>query len=643
MAVNGGADVLQYYCVVLSDKSTGTDGVDKAKGAVIRRLMRSVRCQRIVLQCSEPDDRFCLEELLRRAGLLEEVLRNAGLTSAIFGEPVSNGPSRHDVTVLTGENIDSNAERCKLIINMDVPEESSYMRFLTEADPALPTHAIVTFVTPQELVTLKSFTQPNPEWKIKPLPEVLLGMRHDLEEHQQRSCVQPSCMPEGLAAGSMHTGQTSEESAQGQEKPQSTVEELQIRKQRLLQTLDVLGSQQTGSSQPAAIPATSQLGQNGHGHVNQEDRFEDEVPPPPLGSPRAPQATAAANADTVPKAKLREAARGAACAGLEKVPSQAAALELDRPPSAYPAALKAAEGGERRARQRSAQDAAARKEEQQELALERAILEIHWRQAAEAGGEDDFVDGEAGNVAEDEELEEGELTVQEPATAEDQSMAAAPAWHQHLPPFYQQWGRSAGADNSGAAADAQAADAGAAAHAEPSSQTAAWDAWYRQQGYGAQAADAGAGTGAGAGFRASAWDEWYRQQGYGAQDAPAQHGPGVSVDRTGAGGWEQWHSWQQQGSGAGSAADWGSWPAGSQPRGAPSWAAQGMQGPGKEGFMLVPVALVQRYQMLEWAEWCRQYERWQAAYEQWYTWWTSMMWHSRAHYSASTDHHAGVC
>ncbi len=58
--------------------------------------------------------------------------------------------------------------------------------------------------------------------------------------------------------------------------------------------------------------------------------------------------------------------------------------------------------------------------------------------------------------------------------------------------------------------------------------------------------------------------------------------------------------------------------------------------------MSVPVALVQRYQMLEWAEWCRQYERWQAAYEQWYTWWTSMMWNSSPHYSASTDHHAGA-
>ncbi len=235
-------------------------------------------------------------------------------------------------------------------------------------------------------------------------------------------------------------------------------------------------------------------------------------------------------------------------------------------------------GGERRARQRSAQDVAARKEEQQELALERAILEIHWRQAAE-DGEGDFINGEAGNMAEDEELEEGELTTKEPATAEDQSMAAAPAWHQHLPPFYQQWGRSAGVDNSGAAADAQADDAGAAALAEPTSQAAAWDAWYRQQGYGAQAADAGAGTGAGAGFQDLAWDEWYRQQGYRGQDAPAQQGPDVSVDGTAAGGWEQWHSWQQQqqGSSAGAAADWGSWPAGSQARGAPSRAAQGMQ------------------------------------------------------------------
>lgn len=268
------------------------------------------------------------------------------------------------------------AERCKLIINMDVPEESSYMQFLTETDPALPTHAIVTFVTPAELITLKNFTQPNPEWKvcgdlsvwvrrvrcfvgppaymtlpvmlwyfllqIKPLPEVLPRMQHDVEEDQQRSCAQPSCMPEGLAGGSMHTGQTSEESAQGQEKPQSTAEELQIRKERLLQSLDVLGSQQTGSSQPAAIPATNHSGQNGHNHVDQEEKIEDEVPPPPLGSPRAPQATAAANTGTVSDVKLHEPARGAASGGFEKIPSQAAAQELDRPLSAYPAASEGA-------------------------------------------------------------------------------------------------------------------------------------------------------------------------------------------------------------------------------------------------------------------------------------------------------------
>lgn len=188
-------------------------------------------------------------------------------------------------------------------------------------------------------------------------------------------------------------------------------------------------------------------------------------------------------------------------------------------------------------------------------------------------------------MAEDEELEEGELTSQEPAAAEDQSMAAAgPAlvWHEHLPPFYHQWGRLAGAGKSRAAEGAQAADASAAAHAEPTSQAAAWDEWYRQQGYGGQAADAGAGTGAGASVQASAWEEWYRQQGYIGQDAPAQQVPGISGDGAAAGVWEQWRTWQQQqqqqqGSGAGSAADWGSWPAGSQPRGASSWAAQGMQ------------------------------------------------------------------
>lgn len=245
------------------------------------------------------------------------------------------------------------------------------MRSLIEADCALPTHAIVTFVTPPELVTLKNFTQPNPEWKvcsismvcfteplalmahqhvnfpvmlwhltsqIKPLPEVLPGLRHDVDEDQQRSSAQPSCMPEGLAAGSMHTDRTSEEAAQGQEKPQSAEEELQIRKQRLLHTLGVLGSQQTGSLQPAATPATSQSGQNGHGHVNQEDSIEDEVPPPPLGSPRASQAIAAANTGTLQKAGLHEASKGAALQGQQRFPTQPAAVELDTPPSAFPAA-----------------------------------------------------------------------------------------------------------------------------------------------------------------------------------------------------------------------------------------------------------------------------------------------------------------
>ncbi|BDA47524.1 hypothetical protein COCOBI_10-3720 [Coccomyxa sp. Obi] len=635
MAIDGGADVHQYYCVVLSDNSTGREGIKKAKGAAILRLLRSVRCQRTVLQSSDPDDNLWMED----------ILRDAGLTSARAGQDVGDGPSHHDVVVLNGEN-DTSAERCKLIINMDVPEESSYMQSLTETDCDLPTHAIITFVTPPELITLKSFTQPNPGWKIKPLPEELPGLRHSAEEDQQRSSAQPSSMPEGLATGSVHTGQSSEEAAQGQEKSQSTVEELRIRKQRLLQTLDVLGSHRTGSPQSAAIPATSQSAQNGHGHVNQEDIVEDEVPPPPLGSPTASQATPAVDAGIFQKAGQHEAARGAASSGHENLHSQAAAVQLDGPPSAFLATSEVA-GGERRARQRSAQDAAAKKEEQQELALERAILEIHWRQAAENGEDDDFLDGEAGDMAEDEEPEEGKQTAQEAAAAEDQPMPAAeaaPAWHQHLPPFYQQWGRSAGADSSRAAAGAKAADAGAAAHAEPSSQATAWDEWYRQQGYGGQAADAGAGSGAGASFQAPAWDEWYRQQGYRGQDAAAQHGAGVSTDGTAAGLWEQWHSWQQhqQGSGAGSAADWGSWPAGSQPTGASSWAAQGMQGPGKEGFVSVPVALVQRYQMLEWAEWCRQYERWQAAYEQWYTWWTSMMWQSSAYNSASTDHNAGA-
>ena len=179
--------------------------------------------------------------------------------------------------------------------------------------------------------------------QIKPLPEVLPGLGHDVNEDQQLLCAQPASIPEGLAVpGSMQTGQASEEAAQKQVEPQSAEQELQVRKQRLLETLDILGSHPTGSVLPAAVPAASQSAQNGHGHVHQEEGLEDEVPPPPLGSPRASQATAVANTGTIPKAGLHETASDAASGGHHKFPSHTAAQDQERPPAAYPAASEGA-------------------------------------------------------------------------------------------------------------------------------------------------------------------------------------------------------------------------------------------------------------------------------------------------------------
>lgn len=430
----------------------------------------------------------------------------------------------------------------------------------------------------------------------------------------QRSSAQPlsSTDAPAVAAGSMDTEPALCNSTEAEHEPmelQSQAEILQRKKEQLLRAVDALNSHQNGSSaaEPSAIPTAQNGSQNGLGAdavnlVSTEAADEEEVPPAPLGSPSAAQAATAAGSG---------AFREAASALHEEMSNKGSGPGQDASPGAI---LASPEGAGRRGRQRSAQEAAARKEQQQERALERAILEIHWQQAED---EEDVDFEEAGELDNDAELGEGELP-EGVSMAEDQPAAApnaGPAWYEHLPQFYQQWGRST-------------------AGATPSST-------------GGKAANEGAGEGEESSAQAAAWEDWYQQQGYGEQHAPAQQGGAASTDKAGEDLWQQWNSWQQQqGSWAGSVPDWSSWNAAGQAVGSSagpfSWAAGGGQGPGQEGFVSVPVALLQRYQMLEWAEWCRQYERWQASYEQWYSWWSSQMWQASGYYGASTGQDASA-
>ncbi len=389
-------------------------------------------------------------------------------------------------------------------------------------------------------------------------------------------------------------------------------EELQQRKQRLLQAVSQLLRPQSGSAHPATIPVGLQNGnQNNHDMpavdpVITEAAAEDDLPPPPpLGSPSASQAATVlptSRSGMITEADIPVTEAHPASAAVEQK-----GMGMDMSPGAFQAS---AEGAGKRGRQRSAQEAAAWKEEQQELALERAILEIHWQQAEAEQDSVYLEEADDAHLAEDAEIEEGELAGQAMESAEDQPAPAAgtdAAWYQHLPPFYQQWGRAA-TGNASASADA-----------------------------GVQADESvGPGQGNESSGQAAAWEDWYQQQGYGGQDASAQHGGGQAREGTAEGGWQQWQTWQQQqnGSWAGAAPDWNA--AGQQGHttaGPLPWAAQGA---GQEGHVSVPAALLQRYQMLEWAEWCRQYERWQAAYEQWYSWWSSAMWQASGYYGTGT-------
>lgn len=54
----------------------------------------------------------------------------------------------------------------ELIMNMELPDETSYMQSLREAVDSKQICAIITYVTPSELIALKGYTQANPRTKV---------------------------------------------------------------------------------------------------------------------------------------------------------------------------------------------------------------------------------------------------------------------------------------------------------------------------------------------------------------------------------------------------------------------------------------------------------------------------------------------
>ena len=142
-------------------------------------------------------------------------------------------------------------------------------------------------------------------------------------------------------------------------------------------------------------------------------------------------------------------------------------------------------------------------------------------------------------------------------------------------------------------------------------------------GQGQQEAEAGAWPGYHGEDAAAQWAEWQRQQQGGWWSSAAA-----------AGAWEPSYSSAQDQY----AQAWRQWQAGQQQEGAPAAAAAGSSADGQqqqgssrqqqaEQLVQVPLALLQRYQALEWAEWRREYERWRGTYEEWHAWFS---WHSAA-------------
>lgn len=457
--------------------------------------------------------------------------------------------------------------------------------------------------------------------QVLPLPEILPGMQFKAQ------ITEPGSSSVEKAGGS------GEESVRHQEvnlhlegapkdmEPENKAEEeLLARKQKLLHAVDSMRSQNpagtAGTDTEAQARHVHYSSQNGHSKPcgldtaarNVEASSDTQAPPPPPpGSPGRPKAPSDISADTLEEtADLQQTLAEAAS---EQTFAAAARAAVER------AGETTLEDAGRRGRRRTPQEAAAWKEEQQELALERAIQEIHWRQAADEVGYDEEPYNE-GEEEGDKEVEEGELAEEGTAVAMAQPTAAAAgeaaAWAQDLPHFFQDWGRQATSGAAGSAAAAGAANHAAAQGAASDAHASAWDAWH-QQGPGWHNAEGQPSSGAGA--------------------APA--------DKAAEDQWQQWQAWQQQqqSGAAGIGPSGSSWDAAGA-YGFP-WTAHA-QGTGKEGMVSVPVALVQRYQMLEWAEWCRQYERWREGYEQWYSWWSSQMWQYSGYYTADTNQGAAT-
>jgi hypothetical protein len=249
--------------------------------------------------------------------------------------------------------------------------------------------------------------------------------------------------------------------------------------------------------------------------------------------------------------------------------------------------------GKKIRQQRTAYESALAKEEEQELALEQAIQEIHWRHAQEQNQE----------AADD--LEEGEITGNENSVqaqsntcsaadahadgtalgfAADEGSGSGHAWHEQ---WWSHWpgGASHEGDEDGMEAQGHKADA-----------SAAWNEWYRQQYLGWYAAHSAQADPAG-------WPDWTQPA--------ATAGLGCSSAAF----------WLRSGFDGAAAAGVGS------AQGFPPASGWGGEH-GADGSVRVPAALLRRYQALEWAEWCRQYEHWQQSYEQWCAWWINHMYHS---------------
>lgn len=256
---------------------------------------------------------------------------------------------------------------------------------------------------------------------------------------------------------------------------------------------------------------------------------------------------------------------------------------------------------EKRNKQRTAYELAQAKEEQQELALERAIQEIHWRHAADAlqelevGGEGEVLEADTEDTAEDVEHDllkdiSGADQMFVGLTAE-RGADWAPAAAMQSGSLFENWEQHIRQEQQPRPQGQPSVLPGQPA--EPSASASAWQQWqeWHQQEAGAEAAAGAAGYGP-----------------YSSQGGGAAYDGGVGYDG----------GYHYGGYGGGTA------------QGAPggySWAGLEPQtAGGGDGMVRVPLALVQRYQALEWAEWCRQYERWQRGYEQWYSLWTSYMW-----------------